>query len=163
MVKQMHDSDAGVSQHDLLFVCSSGGHLAQLMTVDIWWRKNRRRWVSFQLPDVEARLAGEEVIWAHHPTTRNVVNLIRNFGVAWKVLSARRPDVILSTGAAIAVPFFVFGRVFGIPCVFIEVIDRLETPTLTGRICLHLATVFCVQLEEQLSLYPHARVIGPLL
>lgn len=149
--------------HDLLLVASSGGHLAQLMSLEPWWSQNRRRWVTFDLPDTRARLQGEDVVHAFHPTTRNAKNLVRNVGVAVKVLRQRRPDVIISTGAAVAVPFFVLGKLLGIPRVYIEVYDRFDTPTVTGRICSRLSSVFCVQLDEQLKIYPKARVIGPLL
>ncbi len=148
---------------EVLLVASSGGHLAQLMTLEPWWGELSRRWVTFDLPDARARLVGEDVVHAYAPTTRNLPNLLRNFGLAARVLRERRPDVIISTGAAVAVPFFVLGLLAGIPRVYIEVYDRFDTPTLTGRICSHLSSVFCVQLEEQLAMYPKAHVIGPLL
>ena len=148
---------------DLLFVCSSGGHLSHFMTVRRWWKTYPRRWVTFNLPDARTRLDGEDVVWAHHPTTRHAGNLLRNFVLAFRVLRQRRPDVVISTGAAVAVPFFALARLMGIPTVFIEVIDRFDTPTLTGRLCKPLTTRFCVQTPEQLSIYPEAQVIGAML
>ncbi len=50
-----------------LFVCSSGGHLAQLLELDHWWRHHDRHWVTFDLPDARSRLANEGFIAAHHP------------------------------------------------------------------------------------------------
>lgn len=148
---------------DILFVASSGGHLAQLMTIDGWWRQHRRRWVTFDLPDARARLRGEDIVAAHAPTTRNAKNLVRNLALAVRVLSRRRPDVIISTGAGVAVPFFVLGWLLGIPRVYIEVYDRFDSATLTGRLCRPFSDVFCVQLPEQLEIYPNATLIGPLL
>ena len=159
----MENASSEAPRQDLLFVCSSGGHLAQLMTLKPWWERYPRRWVTFDLPDSLARLKGEETIWCYHPTTRNVRNLFRNFVVAARTLRDRRPDVIISTGAAAAVPFFLLGAALGIPRIYIEVIDRFETPTVSGRICSHLTRNFCVQLKEQLVMYPNARVIGTLL
>ncbi|WP_232547763.1 UDP-N-acetylglucosamine--LPS N-acetylglucosamine transferase [Propioniciclava soli] len=160
------DGDAALHEHDrrdLLFVCSSGGHLAHFMTMREWWAKHDRRWVTFDLPDSRARLAEEDVVWAHYPTTRHARNAVRNFFLAFRVLRERRPDVILSTGAAVAVSFFVAGFLLRIPRVYIEVIDRVDSATLSGRLCRSISSVFCVQLEEQLDVYPHARLIGPLL
>lgn len=147
----------------ILFVCSSGGHLTQLATMRPWWGNHRRRWVTFKLPDTEARLAGENTVWAHFPTTRNVGNLVRNTFLAVKTLAEGRPDVIISTGAGVAIPFFVLGRLMGVPTVYIEVIDRIDSPTVTGRVCQRLASVFCVQSKEQQRIYPGAEVIGALL
>lgn len=147
----------------ILLVCSSGGHLAQLVAARSWWERHQRRWVTFDLPDARARLMGETLIRAHHPTTRNVKNLIKNVGLAVKVMTRSRPDLVVSTGAAVAVPFFVVARIMGVPRIYIEVFDRIDSPTLTGRLCRPLSTVFCVQLEEQLDVYPGATVIGPML
>ena len=44
------------------------------------------------------------------PTNRSLKNLIRNFRIAWRTVRDNRPHVILSTGAALAVPFFIVGR-----------------------------------------------------
>jgi len=155
--------NSDTDRQDLLLVCSAGGHLAQLMAVRSWWSRHDRRWVTADLPDVHARLQGEEVIFAHFPTTRNVLNLLRNFAVAFRVLRERRPDVIVSDGAGVAVPFFAIGKLIGIPTVYIEVIDRFDTRSLTGRMCARLTDDFCVQSDDQLNLYPRATVIGQLL
>jgi UDP-N-acetylglucosamine:LPS N-acetylglucosamine transferase len=79
------------------------------------------------------------------------------------VLRRQRPDVVLSTGAAVAFPFFVLARLLRIPTVYIEVYDRIDTPTLTGRLCRPFTSLFLVQWEEQRVLYPGAVVVGTLL
>jgi len=76
----------------VLLVCSSGGHLLQLHRLERWWRTCDRVWVTFQTPDAVSLLAGEEVRWACHPTTRNIPNLLRNFILAVKWLRSYRPD-----------------------------------------------------------------------
>lgn len=148
---------------DILFVCSSGGHLSQLITLRPWWQGKERRWVTFDLPDTRGKLIDEEVVAAYHPTTRNVLNLARNTALAIKTLTVRRPDVIISTGAAVAVPFFYVGALLRIPRIYIEVYDRFDSATLTGRLCRPFSTAFCVQTEDQLRIYRGARLIGPLL
>jgi UDP-N-acetylglucosamine:LPS N-acetylglucosamine transferase len=83
--------------------------------------------------------------------------------VAWRALRAFRPDVVVSTGAAVAVPVFYLARLMGIRTVYIEVYDRIDSATMTGRLCRPVSDIFAVQWEEQLSIYPSATVIGPLL
>lgn len=147
----------------ILFVCSSGGHLAQLMSLQPWWVNHLRRWVTFDLPDTRARLSGEPMVCAHFPTTRHPANLLRNTLLAYRTLRRYPPDVIMSTGAGVAVPFFAVGRLMGIPLVYIEVIDRIDSSTVTGKICQRLTKNFCVQTQEQLVIYPDAVVVGTLL
>ena len=155
-------TDAAERPHALL-VGSAGGHLAQLIRLQPWTDECTRTWVTFDKPDARSLLAGEAVIWAFHPTTRNIPNLVRNTVLAIRHVRRLRPDVVISTGAAVAVPFFVVARILRIPTVYVEVFDRIDSPTLTGRLCRPIATRFCVQWPEQQRHYPGSIVIGPLL
>jgi len=147
----------------IAFVGSSGGHLTQLLLMRPWWERHDRFWVTFDKPDARSGLGDERVYWCHHPTNRNVPNLVRNSALAWRVVRHERPDVIISTGAAVAVPFFVLGRLFGALTVFIEVYDRVASPTLTGRLVYPIAHRFVVQWPEQQRFYPKAELFGELL
>lgn len=147
----------------VLLVSSGGGHLAQLLTLRPWWENCQRSWVCFEQPDALDQLAAERVSWAFSPTTRNARNFLRNLRLAVTVLRNDRPEVVVSTGAGVAVPFFIIAKFFGIPTVFVEVVDRVSSRTLTGRLCRPFASAFCVQWPEQAQLYPGSIVVGPLL
>jgi UDP-N-acetylglucosamine:LPS N-acetylglucosamine transferase len=146
-----------------VLVCSSGGHLLQLHQLKNWWQGCDRLWVTFEKPDAVSLLKDERVAWAHHPTTRNVVNLLRNLWLAWRLLRSYRPDVVVSTGAAVAFPFFVVARILRIKTVYVEVYDRIDLPTLTGRLCHPLSDLFLLQWDEQKRFYPRGQLIGTLL
>jgi UDP-N-acetylglucosamine:LPS N-acetylglucosamine transferase len=148
----------------VLMVCSSGGHLAQLMALRSWWEtKEDVRWVTFETTDAVSVLRGHDVTYAHHPTTRNIPNAVRNFGQALKVIHRQRPSLIVSSGAGVAVPYFVAAWLYRVPRVYIEVVDRIETPTLTGRLCRPFATRFLVQWEAQREMYRGSELVGVLL
>jgi UDP-N-acetylglucosamine:LPS N-acetylglucosamine transferase len=149
--------------HRVLLVCSSGGHLAQLHRLSPWWTTHDRAWVTFEKPDAESLLAGERVWWAFHPTTRNLVNAVRNTWLAVRVLRAEQPDVVVSNGAGVALPFFVLARLQRRRTVYVEVYDRIDSPTLTGRLCRPFSDLFCVQWPEQQRLYRGSIVVGCLL
>lgn len=155
------DRDEG--RRSVLLVGSSGGHLAQLLALRPWWENLARHWVTFRTPEAVGQLAGESVTWAHFPTTRNAINAARNLCLAVQDMRRLRPDVIVSTGAGVAVPYFLVGRATGARTAYIEVYDRIDSRTLTGSLCRPLSNVFCVQWEEQRDLYPGAVVIGHLL
>ena len=147
----------------LLLVASTGGHLAQLLTLRDWWSQHERTWVTFEKADALSTLSGEKVVFAHHPTTRNVPNAVRNLQLARRTLADVQPTLVVSTGAGVAAPFFYVARARGIPSLYLEVFDRIASTTLTGRMCRLVATAFCVQWEDQLSLYPGSDLVGELL
>ena len=147
----------------ILLVSSSGGHLLQLHRLDGWWRNHQRLWVTFDTVDAVSMLEAEDTVWAFRPTTRNLPNLLRNTLLAWRVLRRFRPTVVVSTGAGVAVPFFVLARLLRIKTVYVEVYDRIELPTLTGRLCYPFSNLFLLQWEEQQRFYPKGQLIGRLL
>lgn len=146
-----------------MLVCSSGGHLAQLHRLRSWWQRHERIWVTFPSAQADSLLEGEAVVPAFCPTTRNIPNALRNLRLAVGLLRAERPDVLISDGAGVAFPFFLAGRVLGIPTVYLEVYDRISRPTLTGKLCYPLSDLFLLQWPEQTAQYPRGHVIGCLL
>jgi UDP-N-acetylglucosamine:LPS N-acetylglucosamine transferase len=144
----------------LMLVSSTGGHLTQLHVLKDWWGRHETEWVTFDDAHARSVLDGETVHWAYHPTTRNVPNLVRNLGLAWRLLRHRRPDIVVSTGAGVAVPFFVLAKLFRIRTAYLEVYDRIDSRTLTGRLCAPFTDVFMLQWEEQRALYPRGEVVG---
>jgi UDP-N-acetylglucosamine:LPS N-acetylglucosamine transferase len=116
-----------------------------MLSLEPAWRDVRRTWVTLQAPDVDHLLAGEEVVTAHGPTNRSVGNLLRNLPLAWRVVRRGKADVILSTGAGLAVPFFVVGKLLRRRLVYVESLTRTETVSLTGRLVYPLADEFFVQ------------------
>jgi beta-1,4-N-acetylglucosaminyltransferase len=147
----------------VLIVCSSGGHLTQALALKSWWGDHERSWVTLPTEDARSRLVGEQVVEAHYPTVRNFPNLVRNFALARRVLRTVRPDLIFSTGAAIALPFFVQARSFGARTVFLEPVDRIASPSLSGRLVYPFTDSFLVQWDTLASVYPGARDVGVIL
>ncbi|MFT8324379.1 PssD/Cps14F family polysaccharide biosynthesis glycosyltransferase [Oenococcus sicerae] len=141
-------------------VGSSGGHLTHLYLLKDFWQKHDRFWVTFDKEDAQSILKNEKVYGAHFPTNRNLKNLILNTFLAFKVLWKERPDLIISSGAAVAVPFFYLGKLFGAKTVYIEVFDRMDAPTLTGKLVYPVTDKFIVQWPEMKKVYPKAVDLG---
>lgn len=155
-------SVAAGERYRILLVCSSGGHLAQLVKLRPWWEQHERVWVCFDTADSRSLLEGERVIAGHHPTTRNIPNLVRNLLLAVGFFRRERVDVVISDGAGLAVPFFWLSRLYGVRTVYLEVYDRIDSPTMTGRLVRPVTDLFLVQWEEQREVYPGAVVGGPV-
>lgn len=144
----------------ICLVGSSGGHLTHLYLLKPFWSEHERFWVTFDKEDARSVLKDERVYNCYFPTNRNVKNLIKNTLLAWKVLRKEKPDLIISSGAAVAVPFFYIGKILGCKTVYIEVFDRIDTPTVTGKIVYPITDLFVVQWEELKKIYPKSKNFG---
>jgi UDP-N-acetylglucosamine:LPS N-acetylglucosamine transferase len=147
---------------DVLLVCTAGGHLLQLYTLREVYADYNHAWVvaAHEGTDVQSLLADADVTFAHSPADRNLKNLVRNLGLAWRLLGRRRPDVILTTGAAVAVPFAWMGRLRRVKVVYVESLARAESPSLSCRLIAPVATRLYVQWPELQSKLPKARYAG---
>lgn len=157
------DADRQTARGGVLLVSTQGGHLAQLLALRSWYAGHDRLWVCPDTPDVADRLADERVVHSYTPTTRNIPNLLRNLALAVRVMRRERPAVVVSAGAGVAVPFFVIAWLMRVPTAFIEVFDRIDSPTMTGRLCGPFATRRIVQWKSQQEFYPESQLVGPLL
>jgi UDP-N-acetylglucosamine:LPS N-acetylglucosamine transferase len=92
------------------------------------------------------------------------LRLLASLPVAWRVLRREKPDVLVSTGSEIAIPFFLVAKVLRIRTIFVESFCRVRTASKTGKLVYPLADVFMVQWPQLLAVYgPKARYEGGLL
>lgn len=143
-------------------VGSSGGHLTHLYMLRPFWQKHERFWVTFDKEDAGSLLEREKVYHCYYPTNHSLKALFINTCLAVKVLRKERPDLIISSGAAVAVPFFYLGKLFGSKLIYIEVFDRINAGTITGKLIYPIADKFIVQWEEMKKVYPKAINLGSI-
>lgn len=143
-------------------VGSSGGHLTHLYMLKPFWKSKERFWVTFDKEDARSLLEGEQMYPCYYPTNRSLKALIINTRLAFKVLKREKPDLIISSGAAVAVPFFYIGKLYGAKTIYIEVFDRIDHSTITGRMVYPVTDKFIVQWEEMKEVYPKAVNLGSI-
>lgn len=146
----------------ICLVGSSGGHLTHLYKLKDFYENKERFWVTFDKADANSLLKDEKFYKCYYPTNRNLKNLIKNTFLAFKILRKENPDVIISSGAAVAVPFFYIGKLFGARLVYIEVFDRIDKSTMTGKLVYPITDKFIVQWEEMKKVYPKAINLGSI-
>ena len=87
----------------------------------------------------------------------------RNLRLAFRLLRAERPDVVLSTGAGVSVPFLLLARLMGMRTIYLESITRIHELSLSGRLVYPFVSRFLVQWEELTAQYPRAEFHGRVL
>jgi UDP-N-acetylglucosamine:LPS N-acetylglucosamine transferase len=146
----------------ICLVCSSGGHLTQLHMLKPFWKDKKHFWVTFNKEDANSLLKDEKLLYCYSPTNRSLKALLINIKIAWQILRKEKPDLIISNGAAIAVPFFYLGKLLGSKLIYVEIFDRIDKPTITGKMVYPISDKFVVQWEEQKKVYPKAINYGSI-
>jgi len=138
----------------LCLVCSSGGHFMEMQSLRLMWEGYDRFWVTFPTEDTRSFLGDERKYWAYFPTNRNLRNFFRNFLLALRVLLKERPEVIVTTGAAVAVPFVYAGKILGITTIYVESLTRVKELSLSGKLVYSFADHLLVQWPKIRGRYP---------
>lgn len=146
----------------ICLVGSSGGHLMHLYMLKPFWENNERFWVTFDKEDARSLLKGEKMYKAYYPSNRSIKALIINTWRALKILTKEKPNLIISSGAAPAIPFFWLGKLFGAKTIYIEVFDRIDAPTIAGKICRPVSDAFIVEWEEMTRVYKKSINLGSI-
>jgi UDP-N-acetylglucosamine transferase subunit ALG13 len=121
-----------------LLVASTGGHLAELHDLVPRLGVRDRQWVTFDSAQSRSLLAGEDVVHVPPATSRDLVGTVRDLLVAQQMFRRDRYDRVISTGASVAMSFFLPAIAAGVECAYIESATRTDGPSLTGRMAARL-------------------------
>ena len=149
----------------LMVICSSGGHFTYAQSLRPFLKQYQDLcWITFYSETTKAQLEAdqERVYWAYSPTNRNLPNLIRNLILAFKVLICEKPDLVLSTGAGVSVPFLLVARfLFKKPTIFVESKTRLNQLSLSAKMLNFLEALEWLVVRSQMlaNFYPNAEYV----
>lgn len=122
-------------QKKVLFVASTGGHLAQLFRfADTFNASAESLWVTFDTEQSRSLLQGRNVIYVPYVASRDVKGIVRTYRLMRKALQDARIEQVISTGAAVALGVFPWALLHRVPRLYIESVSRTHGPSATGKI-----------------------------
>ena len=143
----------------VLLVGSTGGHFKALQEFESFAAKHDSCWVTFPSSTTQKALLNQKNYWAYGPTNRDIPNLVKNFLLAFKVIIQEKPELILSTGAGVAVPFLILGKLLGAKTIFIESFTRVKELSLSARLVMPFLDVVYVQWQQLKDKYYKAKLL----
>lgn len=119
-----------------LLVAATGGHLEQLYRLSQRFSPGNgdTLWVTHDDDQSRSLLRDEQVEVVPYVRPRGLVPAARLAPTSLRLMRSFRPDRVVSTGAGIAVPFFLAARATGVASHYIESAARADGPSLTGKI-----------------------------
>ena len=136
----------------LCIACSAGGHLTEMLQLEEAFREREHFFVTFKREDSRELARRERVFFVADPG-RSPLKLAKNILQSISLFARERPDVIITTGAGVAVPLCYLSKLFGKKLIYIESFCRIKDPSLTGRLLYPAADLFLVQWKETLASY----------
>lgn len=144
----------------VMLVCTSGGHFSTMQSLKAFWSQHDRVWVSDFKEDTSVLADTEKVYWLPYQAPRDFIAFIRNFPSTLKIVSKERPDLIVSTGASIAVNFGIAAKLTGTNFMFVESLSRSSELSLSGKLVYPMCDELYVQWPDLSERYSKAIFAG---
>lgn len=139
-------------------ISSSGGHLEQIKQLKEVTTRYDYFYVVTRTKATEAMKQNKYIVSDLIRTNKFVscVRMVKMMIEQLGIFLKERPDVIITTGAAVAIPMCVIGKIFKRKVIYIESFARINTPNKTGQLIYKFADLFIIQWEELEKHYPKA-------
>jgi beta-1,4-N-acetylglucosaminyltransferase len=144
-------------------ICSHGGHLTETLQILEAFEEHRIFFATYHSArEGDLRKLGR--VYLINNIGMNIIRMLQACLWAPRILAVERPEVIVSLGAEIAIPFFYWSKVFGIKTIYIESWCRVEKLSKTGRLVCPIVDQFWVQWPQLLEKCgPKARFNGAVI
>lgn len=140
--------------------CSHGGHLNEMLQIQDAFDGHTVFYFCYDA-DTTRQLENRYLV---PNMAKNPIEFLKNLVRVTRIFRKERPDLIVSTGAEIAIPVVLIGKLFRVPALYIECGAQVVRPSVTGRVMYWMAEEFYVQWPELLQAYgPRARFVGSLI
>ena len=119
----------------MLFVASTGGHLAQLVRLSGRFDPSDESvWITFDTEQSRSLLRGKRVVFVPYIRSRDLLGVLRGALDTRRLLRSEKFAGAVSTGAGLALSVLPQAKLMGIPTTYVESVSRLDGPSLSGRI-----------------------------
>ncbi len=145
----------------LLLVSTSGGHFSTMQGLKPFWHKHEKVWITDRKKDTEVLIENQEkVYWLPYQAPRDVLAFLKNLPSVFRIVLTEKPELVVSTGASLAVGFAIASKLLGIKFIYIESISRAQELSLSGKIVYPLCHEFYVQWPNLCNKYSRAKYKG---
>lgn len=134
----------------IIYVATGGGHLTELLL----YRPRLSGVSEILISDRPGGDEFDEYIPQQGFDLKRPCSVLRSFIVSFLCVCRYRPKIIVSTGAEIAIPYVIFGKLLcRSKVLYVECSAQVYKKSQTGRLCYYLADEFFVQWPPLLKVY----------
>lgn len=153
-------TEASQTRLTICLACSHGGHLSEMLQLHEAFDGHEVFYFCYDA-DTTRRLPNAHLV---PNMAKNPFEFAKNLFRVTRLFRKKRPDLVISTGAEIAIPVMLIAKTMRIPCVYVECGAQFTTPSITGRVIARIADRFYVQWPELLAAYgTRAQYAGSLI
>ena len=150
----------------VIFICNKGGHYSQMLQL----KELIKKCDSYVISDKKngaldwEGVANYRYIDAYNIKKLRLLYFIQNVFECIHHIRKIKPQYIVTTGAGLAIPMFLTGKLLGVKLIFIESRARVYSKSSTGKFIERFCDHIIVQWPEMLNVYgSNAKYYGTLV
>ncbi|MCX5638269.1 MAG: UDP-N-acetylglucosamine--LPS N-acetylglucosamine transferase [Planctomycetota bacterium] len=153
----------GTERLRICLVASAGGHTTQLLKLAESWTGHETFYITTTKVVVEQLQRYGNIYIVGECNRKHFLRVIIVFVRCMKIILREKPDVVISTGAAVGCIVCFLGKLFGATVVWVDSITNVDRISLSGRMVRHIADLFLVQWPELSQKYSNVEYQGAVI
>jgi beta-1,4-N-acetylglucosaminyltransferase len=147
----------------ICLAASAGGHLTQLLKLANCWNEYDAFFIT-TCEEVKKKLEKSGNVYVAGESNRqHPIKIMKVILCCFKIIFKERPDVVLSTGAAVGCIACMIGKLTGAKIVWVDSITNVEKLSLSGRLVRPIANLFLAQWQQLAQQYTNVIFEGTLI
>jgi UDP-N-acetylglucosamine:LPS N-acetylglucosamine transferase len=147
----------------ICLAASAGGHLTQLLRLQSAWNGHNTFCVTTSDVVLERLQKYGKVYVVGECNRQHPLKVLLVLIRCIRIILKERPDVVISTGAAVGCIMCFLGKVIGAKIVWVDSITNVERLSLSGKLVRHIADLFLVQWPELARKYINTEYAGMII
>jgi UDP-N-acetylglucosamine:LPS N-acetylglucosamine transferase len=153
-------------RRDILRVCltaSAGGHLSQLLKLAESWNGYNTFCVTTSDIVLKELQKYGKVYVVGECNRQHLLKVLSVLIRCIRIILKERPDVVISTGAAVGCIMCFLGKMTGAKIIWVDSITNVERLSLSGRLVRHIADLFLTQWQHLAEKYKNVEYAGMII
>jgi len=147
----------------ICLAASAGGHLSQLLKLEDSWAGHETLFIT-TTEVVRDKLSKSGRVYVVGECNRHrPLRVIKVLLSCIRIVLRERPNVVISTGAAVGCVACFLAKLIGAKVVWIDSITNVERISLSGRMVRYIADLFLVQWPDLASQYKSVEYVGEVI
>ncbi|OHB61021.1 MAG: hypothetical protein A2167_01110 [Planctomycetes bacterium RBG_13_46_10] len=147
----------------ICLAASAGGHLSQLLRLSHSWKDYEVFWITTTTVVAEKLCAFGRVYTVGESNRQHLIKVIKALLRCTKIIFTEKPDIVISTGAAVGCVTCFLGKILGAKIIWIDSITNVEQISLSGKMVRYIADLFLVQWPELAEKYHNVNYEGTVI
>jgi UDP-N-acetylglucosamine:LPS N-acetylglucosamine transferase len=147
----------------LCLAASAGGHMSQLLKLSSCWEGQDVFWVT-TAEVLRSKLGKIGKVYVVGECNRQHLLKVLLVSIRCiRIILKERPDIVISTGAAVGCIMCFLGKITGAKVVWVDSITNVNKLSLSGRLVWHIADLFLAQWQQLAKQYKNIEYVGKII